>query len=447
MKESEDNHDTVPSPEDETLSPAARYITEPQSYDTSPGLFDAVRAELGQDALPAQSGPSPSTVPSPIEGDRFKRANVLGEGGEGRIYRAKDSLLEREVAVKVMYPARDPGSARGLREARVLSRLDHPSIIPVHDLVMDEDGSAVLVMKLVRGRTLAEVLDAQKRIPPSPAFLFDVLNVLVRLCEAVAHAHEMGVLHLDIKPSNIMVGGYGEVHLMDWGASLGPDSVPPRSPRMLGTPGFMAPEQMWGDPRLVDERADVYGLGAVLFYTLSGVPPGDVESWSLPGHLESLVDIIRPALHHDKTRRTGNVDELRRQLLEFQRGESPIRPRLYPAGSWIVRQGEVGAEAFIIDAGRCEVVGERDGVEVHIRTMGPGELFGELALFEDGVRTASVRALDDVRVQVLEYRTLMGELSRSRPWLRALIEGLASRLRSRDTQIGPVSPSRAPQED
>lgn len=427
----------VPFDEADTRPQPARYITEPASVDTAPGLFDAVRAELGSEALPKKSDePSPRQT---AEG-RFRREDVLGEGGEGRIYSAHDVLLGREVAVKVMYPARDGDHDQGLREARVLSKLDHPSIIPVHDLVHDESGARVLVMKLVRGRTLSQVLETSAQTPPSHALAFDILNVVVRLCEAVAHAHQMGVLHLDIKPSNVMVGGFGEVHLMDWGASIGLESISAHSPRMLGTPGFMAPEQMWGDPRMIDERADVYGLGAVLFYALTGAAPHDLDTWTLPGHLEGLVGIVRGTLHHDRGRRTSSVDELRRQIMEFQRGEAPIRPRVYPAGTWIIREGEAGDEAFIIDSGRCEVVQDRNGDLVHLREMGPGELFGELALFEEGVRTASVRALEDVHVQVIQYPTLMAELSRSRPWLRTLIEGLATRLRGRERSDSDSDP-------
>ncbi|MEL6185219.1 MAG: serine/threonine-protein kinase, partial [Myxococcota bacterium] len=221
----------------------------------SSGLFDVVRETIRRNEEPSEGAELPDVRAHPGPEERFKRGEVLGEGGEGKIYAALDELLGREVAVKVLSEEGSPARARGLREARALSRLDHPSIVPVHDLVAREDGSATLVMKLVRGRNLTDVLSQVHDRPPPPAVLFDIVTIVVRLAEALAHAHELGVLHLDIKPANIMVGGYGEVHLMDWGASLGPDPAE-WGPPMLGTPGFMAPEQLWDEPNHVDHRAD-----------------------------------------------------------------------------------------------------------------------------------------------------------------------------------------------
>lgn len=406
---------------------------------SSAGVFDAVRHTLRASGGPL-SGDSPPTdrAGTRFEGvreERYQLGGVLGEGAEGRTYAARDGLLGREVAIKVLSEA-DGGDAttRGLREARALSQLDHPSIVPVHDLVMSPDGRAQLVMKRVRGRPLTEVLSHIRERPPSPAVLFDITTILVRLCEALAHAHALGVLHLDIKPSNIMVGGYGEVHLMNWGASFSPDSPPGPGVRMLGTPGFMSPEQLWEDPGQVDPRADVFGLGAVLYFALEGEAPADLRDWRLPSHLGALERLVREALDPDRERRIASVDTLRHRLLQFQRGEAPARPRVYPAGAWILREGEPGHEAFLIDQGRCEALRERDGMEHVLRVMNPGEIFGELALFEDGRRTASVRALDEVRVQVLDHHSVMSELANAQPWLRPLVEGLAQRLRSTEQE-------------
>jgi serine/threonine protein kinase len=201
----------------------------------------------------------------------------------GTVYRGVDELLQREVAVKVARAAVGPGSgafAERLRaEARVLASLEHPGIVPIHDAGMLSDGRVFYVMKRVQGRTLAAAVAA---IPE----LDRRLSVLERVADALAFAHERGVVHRDLKPGNIMVGDFGDVMVMDWGiarllaageapdaAGAGAGAEPGRTAAgtVLGTPGFMAPEQAAAGT--VDGRADLYSLGALLVFLLTGVPP------------------------------------------------------------------------------------------------------------------------------------------------------------------------------
>ncbi len=210
-----------------------------------------------------------------VPGERYALVEVLGEGGMGLVYRAEDRVLDRSVALKVLRPElADPSLAERLtREARILARLEHPGIVPVHDAGILADGRVYYVMKLVRG----ERLDAFAAARPLTA----VLRAFLRVCETVGFAHASGIIHRDLKPANIMVGGFGEILVLDWGiarllgegatgdADVGRATDAGRADQtaagtVLGTPGFMAPEQARGAVGEVDARSDVWALGAIL---------------------------------------------------------------------------------------------------------------------------------------------------------------------------------------
>ncbi|HKU61063.1 MAG TPA: serine/threonine-protein kinase [Gemmatimonadales bacterium] len=238
------------------------------------------------------------------DGQRYELREPVGQGGMGTVYRAFDRTLEREVAVKVLRAgSANPGMATRLgREARILARLEHPGIVPIHDAGILADGRIYYVMKLVRGEPLGRVA---QDVPTA-----ELLRLFLRICETVGFAHAQGIVHRDLKPSNVMVGAFGEVLVLDWGiARVTRDleaAVPaaPTAPRagaggrsgthpddtapgtVLGTPGFMAPEQAQGRHDLVDARTDVFALGAILRALLHPEPgsgrvaPALVSIWS-----------------------------------------------------------------------------------------------------------------------------------------------------------------------
>ncbi|HXW97056.1 MAG TPA: serine/threonine-protein kinase [Gemmatimonadales bacterium] len=208
-----------------------------------------------------------------VPGDRYEVMEPIGQGGMGTVYRARDRHLEREVALKVLRPElADAASTRRLgREARILARLEHPGIVPVHEVGALADGRVYYVMKLIRGQSLEAFSRA--------ASMSEMLRAFLRVCETVGFAHAHGVVHRDLKPSNIMIGGFGEVLVLDWGIArvveepepaasgvspIGLDSADTAPGTILGTPGFMAPEQLQGVSGLVDRRSDVFALGAIL---------------------------------------------------------------------------------------------------------------------------------------------------------------------------------------
>ena len=219
----------------------------------------------------------------------------------GTVYVARDHVLDRDVAVKVLGVADQKGSraARLQREAHILARLDHPGIVPVHDAGTLGDGRGFYVMKLVKGRRLDTFIG--DRLP-----LAQRLTVFGRILDAVAFAHAHGIVHRDLKPENVMVGGFGEVYVMDWGVAQtgGPDA----EAAVVGTPGFMAPEQERADA--VDLRADIFALGALLANLAADGPP-------------ALHAIARKAGAADPAGRYQTAEALAADLARF-RNQDPV---------------------------------------------------------------------------------------------------------------------------
>jgi serine/threonine protein kinase len=257
------------------------------------------------DALVAQLQ---ELIERPDTGDaRYRILGRIGEGGMGAVYRAHDAELGRDVALKVLRapePSEDE-TARILREAHILATLEHPGIVPVHDVGALADGRVFYVMKLVNG----ERLDVHARAGRDRN---DLLRIVRHVCDAVAFAHERGIVHRDLKPQNVMLGAFGEVLVLDWGVAKAQgerlpavrpnDRVPgagdTASGTVLGTPGYMAPEQSAAGA-VVDERADVYGIGGILSFLLTGAHPAEGDAIArradVPAPLRSICQRARAA--------------------------------------------------------------------------------------------------------------------------------------------------------
>jgi serine/threonine-protein kinase len=245
---------------------------------------DDTRAESIEHAA-TQAGPSTGPEVGHVAIARYSGTALLGRGGMGEVTKVTDVEIGREIAIKRM---RDPQASpelveRFLREAKIQARLEHPAIVPVYELGTDQAGRPYFTMKRIGGTTLAQLLAGAGDTRRCLRALHDVAR-------AIDFAHRRGIVHRDLKPANIMLGEFGEVHVLDWGVarvlvenaptthSIQPsealqaseiDSVT-RHGDIVGTPGYMAPEQARGEP--VDRAADVYALGAVLFEIVAGVP-------------------------------------------------------------------------------------------------------------------------------------------------------------------------------
>lgn len=207
--------------------------------------------------------------------DRYEVRAEIGRGGMGTVHRALDRVLDREVAVKLLSVEAPSDNYGALlkKESTLLARLEHPGIVPVHDAGVLDDGRVFYVMRLVDGTRLDDFLR-------SGATRGERLRVLLRVAEAVAFAHSRFVLHCDLKPSNVMIGPHGEVLVLDWGiaqilrsATEPAIAAAPRAGVGAGTPGYMAPEQVAGEP-VLSVGVDVYALGRLLEDALRG---GDAD--------------------------------------------------------------------------------------------------------------------------------------------------------------------------
>jgi serine/threonine protein kinase len=228
-----------------------------------------------------------------VTGTRYELISILGRGGMGVVYLARDTVLDREVALKIV--ERPSGAAH---EARILARLEHPGIVPVHDFGELPDGRLFYAMKRVRG-------DRLDRWMASGRDLAARLGVFLRVCEAVAFAHAHGVVHRDLKPENVMVGEFGEVLVLDWGIARELQTAD-CDVQIVGTTEYMAPEQARGDADL-DHRVDVYALGVMLQAIAETVP---------------VLAIARKARSDDPAARYQDVQELAADVSRFLAGRA-----------------------------------------------------------------------------------------------------------------------------
>jgi serine/threonine-protein kinase len=271
-----------------TLASADTIASGPGASDpgtSDPGVVRDVEAEL------ASHDPT----------KRYEHVTLLGEGGMGEVRLCKDKHIVRDVAMKVMRHSSEERSdlrARFLREARVQGQLEHPAIVPVYDLGRDANGNAYFTMRRIRGETLEAIVEKLKsgseRDDDGEYARHKLLAVFQRVCLAVDYAHKKGVIHRDLKPGNIMIGSYGEVYVLDWGLAklmtpedqkklddqLDAEPVKVSSSgisatevgQVMGTPGYMAPEQILGQTAEVSARSDIYALGSILFELLTYLP-------------------------------------------------------------------------------------------------------------------------------------------------------------------------------
>ena len=358
-----------------------------------------------QDDL-GSSGPDSLTPEQP---HRYAASFEVGRGGIGRVYIASDRHLNRSVAVKELLLGsngkdqaewRQQTELRFVREARITGQLEHPNIIGVHELGKRPDGTIYYTMPVIQGRTLAVAIEECSSLGAR----LNLMNHFRGACQAVAYAHSRGVIHRDIKPDNIMIGQFGETIVLDWGLAKvtdaetlsGPGSIPFERPSLsgralslspperaldpirgggalrtlvgtiFGTPAFMSPEQALGQVDELDERTDVWSLGAVLFTIISGNPPFDganpkqiiarVLSGSLPKLQETIPDvpaeldaITRRALCRDLDQRYASAAELLRDIESYLSG-ARVGAHSYSIGESVARSVRKHRAAFGVAA-------------------------------------------------------------------------------------------------
>ncbi len=322
-------------------------------------------------------GPAASDYPA-----RYRVIEESGRGGQARVLRGYDSLTARDVAIKELLPVdASPARLERLRtrfihEARLTARLTHPGIVPVFDIGFHDDGQPFYTMQFLRGRTLAQELQGKRSLSERLPYLSHFLD----LCQAVSFAHDQGIVHRDIKPQNVVIGEFGQTMLVDWGLAKlmagardpapEPTAAPPSTVdataigSVIGTPAYMSPEQASGRLEDVDERSDVFGLGAVLYQVLTGKAPlagrqvtellEAARSASIapvseltPGAPAELAVIAHKALALDRASRYERAADLAADVQAYLTGG---RVGAYEYSSWELLRRLVGRHRRVVAA-------------------------------------------------------------------------------------------------
>jgi serine/threonine-protein kinase len=424
------------------------------------------------------SAPGSSVQPQPgteasLDHDRFVPRGVIGRG-TSVVIRALDRDLLRDVAIKILNPdLADPSETdRFIQEARINGQLEHPNIVPVYEHGTDRRGQHFLCMKLVQGETLEDALNRLGEARLEPVHVAKFLQVFVKVCDAVSFAHSRDVIHRDLKPANVMVSDFGQVYVLDWGiARLRASAAGREGPRvrlnvdgdeeseldppgsLFGTACYMAPEQLHGSHERVDQRTDVFALGATLYQILTGQPPLTPEIvrtiWmrrpappiAPPEQVvgrgrvpPELSRIALRALAYDPADRYPSVLELQNDIEAFQRGAWDLPRARFPAGSMIVTEGHAADAAYVIVEGKCLAFRVEESTEIELRTMGPGDVFGEAAIFSDKPRTASVKAVTDAVLIVVTPQVLTNAVGLN-SWVGGFVKALADRFCELDEKL------------
>lgn len=410
-------------------------------------------------------------------GLRYQELRRIASGSTSVVNEAFDWTIRRRVALKQLHVhlVESEVAGRFRRERLIAAWLDHPNILPVYDFIDLLGGAPALIMKFIQGRNLAEeIRDSGSGLEE----IYKLLSTLSKVGDAIHFAHQAGVIHGDLKPQNIMVGVSGEAYVMDWGiARFRPDverelsellteeNIPFETEvtaGIYGTPAYMAPEQVQGNSGVIDERTDVFGLGAILYQILTGVSVYEGASVAAILEKATRVEIIPPrkrcpsrpirpdldalcmralARHpEDRFQTAGRfVEALRTTMMSG----SWFELRTYRPGDVIVRQGDPSNEAFLIERGECEVTQMGPGgEESFLRVLRPGDAFGETGVFVDSPRTASVIAIGDVQVQCIDRQSLKWTIAGGGP-LGVLVQALANRFIEREQELySLVPPSR-----
>jgi len=344
-----------------------------------PGTDDTLAPAARSDTKVSSDAP-PAGAPVRLSLPAYELGGLLGRGGMGDIVQGRDRKIGRDVAIKQLRTDTPSAEAvaRFLREARIQARLEHPSIVPVHELGRDAQDVPYFTMKKLTGRTLQELL-ASDAVPRRQR----LLRMFADICLAVEFAHARGVVHRDLKPANVMCGDFGEVYVLDWGLARIVDEQEPsasasfsleisadvssvggmtQAGTMLGTPGWMAPEQI-ENASVVGTEADVYALGAILFEILAGEPVHPRGQGALTSTLVGVtegpqqrrpdrnvppeLDALCTAALATDPRQRPSAKELAERLQSYLDGDRDVERRRELAATFVTRAREALAKGAV----------------------------------------------------------------------------------------------------
>ncbi len=411
-----------------------------------------------------------------LDEERYIVRRQIARGGMGILFSVYDRDFQRHSVMKVLRPdvKRDTMLIRTfVREARITGQLEHPNIVPVHDLGTIAEEGPFFTMKHVQGEPLNKIISHIEKEDPEYLERYDVialLEIFRKVCDAVAFAHAKRILHRDIKPHNIMVGDYGEVYLMDWGLAknigeitteihvgdiLGKPAGAPGTIVLKGSPGYMSPEQAGGGDQVLDERSDMFLLGSTLYHMFTFFPPyigtsisnilkcardcdylrPDEVALSPMQIPEDLSRIINKCMSKRKDDRYQNIDELVEEIDALIYGRMESQCRVLKKGEMLIKEGEEGNECYIIESGKIEIFKGEGENKIVLNMLGPGDILGEMALITHDERSASAQVIEDAEVLVLNEDLFQRNLTRLPPWMTSAIMTLARRLANADRQL------------
>ncbi|MGD9201622.1 MAG: protein kinase [Chitinispirillia bacterium] len=399
---------------------------------------------------------------------RYHFLKKIGEGGIGKVSLFFDKLLNRIVAVKGLKEENQHNKnliQAFISEIKLISYLDHPGIVPIFDAFLSREKNINYSMKPIEGKRLSDLLQSKPAYEKvSETSINKYLEIFKKLSETLSYVHDKGVIHLDIKPDNILVGHYGEVILMDWGSARLYDPTPYyeffknrlRNTKMaridkepenmiIGTPNYMSPEQTKNDRESLTPSSDIFSAGIVFYQMMTGLHPfPEIHDTSvvmaqvrnldpipickinndIPMRLSVICDKM---LKKDAMFRYHSFKEIIDDIDEFCNSGQGFSTMNYQPGAIIFNEGDQGDYSFKILSGKVQVYKTIDKKRKVLAELGKGEIVGELAVFSNQPRTATIKVLEPTTIRIMDKESVDREIEKLSPWVGKMIFSLSER--------------------
>ncbi len=407
--------------------------------------------------------------------NRYTYLDDLGKGTMGKVKSVFDTILQRVVANKELNKNRlhNPLALQTfVNEIKLMGRLSHPGILPIYDAAVDDEMLPSYSMRLAEGDTLAELLQIEKGQVDGQALpLETAVKILVKLSETLTYAHDRGILHLDLKPENIMVGAYGEVFIMDWGAARVYDvekytqslqtfseQIEQDNPQQenedlfIGTPQYMSPEQTIQRRDTLTPASDIFSLGVLFYQMLAGIHPFKGKSF------EDLTDRIRtfypPAVNEldsdlplniahicskmmqkDIEQRYQNFSQVIAAVDDYHGSAAGFPVKHFTSGEVIFKEGEPSDYVCVVVSGRVAIsIATENGSKI-IAELGKNEPFGEHAAITGNPRAATAFALDNSTIRMISKQDIADEIDKLSPWVGSIVNALSNRFIEQNARV------------